>query len=70
MLSGMSTKRQGIFKSLVTHKVRSTFIQMMILIAVQCVILRSVVMIVKYLAYYFTLYLILTIGNGLRFFVS
>ena len=43
---------------------------MMIPIAAQCVILRSVVMIVKYLAYYFTLCLVLTIGNGLRFFVS
>ena len=40
---------------------------MMIPIAAQCVILRSVVMIVKYLAYYFTLCLILTIGSGLRF---
>ena len=44
--------------------------QMMIPIAVQCVILRSVVMIVKYLAHYFTHCLILTIGSGLRFFVS
>ena len=44
--------------------------QMMIPIAAQCVILRSVVMIVKYLAYYFTLCLILTIGSGLSFFVS
>ena len=41
--------------------------QMMIPIAAQCVILRRVVMIVKYLAYYFTLCLILTIGSGLRF---
>ena len=74
MLGGMSTERQGIFKSLVLplvpHSVRSTFMQMMIPIAAQCVILSSVVMIVKYLAYYFTLCLILTIGSGLRFFVS
>ena len=45
--------------------------QMMIpIIAAQCVILRSVVMIVKYLSYYFTHCLVLTIGSGLRFFVS
>ena len=44
--------------------------QMMIPIAAQCVILRSVVMIVKYLSYYFTHCLVLTIGSGLRFFVS